>query len=187
MFSKKGCLPSIKSFHKEPNLLTKLSWRIKIQNASEISISFLLLIREHLNNQTALNWNHVHLLAPPTVSETVYLQSRQTPPAWVTTIFLNLEFPCLYFDNSGSKYTVSVKGEGNIVVIQKMTIKRQISEFTYYCYGKTILPNHWNYHRKKLQPHSNDAAPKMQWNWSARSFQVWPRVMFSTHLEVSEN
>lgn len=122
--------------------------------------------------------------APPTVSEKVYLYSRQTPLLWVTTTFLNLEFPCLYFDNWGSKYTVSVKGEGNIVVIQKMTIKRQIHN---YCYGETILPNHWNYHRKKLQPHSNDVAPKMQWNWSARSFQVWPCIMFSIHLEVSEN
>lgn len=68
--------------------------------------------------------------------------------------------------------SVSFKGERNIVDIQKIKIKKQIPDFTYNCYGKTILLNHWNYHWKKLQLHSNDVAPKMQWNRSLRSFQV---------------
>lgn len=122
-----------------------------------------------LKTKLLLNGTSCISSAPSTVSEKVYFYSRQTPPVWVTYHFPKLRISLFALWQLRVRF-VSVEAEENIMVIQKMTIKRQIPDFIYY--GKTILPNHWNYCWKKLQLHSNDVAPKMQWNWSVRSFQA---------------
>lgn len=91
------------SFHKEPNTWIKLSWKIKVQNASEISIPFPIINSwpSQEPNCSQINESSHISSAPATVSENVYLCSRQPPPVWVTITFLNLEFPCLSLTTQG--------------------------------------------------------------------------------------
>lgn len=148
------------SFHKEPNTWIKLSWRIKVQNVSEISIPFSIInSRPSQESHCSQMKPTASLLLQPLFLRK-YLCSRQTPPVWVTITCLNLEFPCLSLTTQGQ--VCFIWGWGNTVVIQKMKIEEQIPDLTHCCCGKTIPPSHWNYHWKESQLHSNEVAPKMQ-------------------------
>lgn len=134
------------SFHKEPNIWIKLSWKIKVQNASEISIPFPIINSwpSQEPNCSQINESSHISSAPATVSEKVYLCSRQPPTSLSHYHFPKPGISLFVSDNSGSG--LFHLGWGNTVVIQKMKTEKQIPDLTHCCCGKTLPPNHWNYH-----------------------------------------
>lgn len=69
------------------------------------------------------------------------------------------------------------------MIIQKTKIKKQISDFTHYCYGKTILPKitgkNYNYIPMMLHQKCSETGPLDLSKYS-------PCIIFSIHLEANE-
>jgi hypothetical protein len=104
--------------HKGPYLWTNLSWNMKVQRVSEISILSPLLIHDHFKNQTVPKWDQFISPAPSITAKKVYLCSRKAPLAQVTITFLKpgISFFVLW---QLRLRPFSFKGEGETVVPEK--------------------------------------------------------------------
>lgn len=121
-----------------------------------------------------------------TVSEKLYLYSRQTRSGWVTTTFLNLQFPCLYFDNSRSVlFHLRVKGilwifkrlrwKSKSLILHTIAMGKPYFQITGIITGKN-----YNYIPMMLHQKCSETDP-------LDLSKYWPCITFSVHLEESES